>query len=427
MTPILIAPYMYANAGNGTWLAYLFGGGMLIVVALNLNQFARRFTSAGSMYDYAAENLGPTLGALAGWSLLWAYVFVAAAVVGAMSLFVSLLLHDAGLLPAPGATSYVAIAIVLGIICWQAAYRGVQVSAIVMLVLEAISVLIILVLVGIVLLRHGASLDSNQLTVRGGVPNWGLALMTAVFSLVGFESATAFGAEAKRPLVAIPRAVIASVVFASAFFMIATYAEIVGLAHAPKPLDQQTFPLGTLVGLYNVGYLRVPIAIGALFSAFSVCLACITTAGRIAYAVAKTGLFPPALARIEPKHGTPHVAVTVVTVVVMIVAASSLAFGVLPIDVFNNCGTLSAFGFVVIYALISVAAFLYVKRIGALRWSDVAISALAVLLLAVPAVSLIYSTPAPPQRWFAYYFVAFLAVGWVWFSRARFSGRAAKP
>jgi amino acid transporter len=212
--------------------------------------------------------------------------------------------------------------------------------------------------------------------------------------------------------------VIASVVFASAFFIIATYAEIVGLAHASKPLDQQTFPLGTLVGLYNVGYLRVPIAIGALFSAFSVCLACITTAGRIAYAVAKAGLFPSALGAIEPRYKTPHVAVTLVTVIVVSIAAASLAAGALPIDVFNNCGTLSAFGFIVIYAAISVAASLYVKRIGAMRWIDVAISALAVVLLGVPAVALVYSAPAPPQRWFGYYFAGFMVIGLLWFARA---------
>ncbi|MBV9718853.1 MAG: APC family permease [Candidatus Eremiobacteraeota bacterium] len=417
MTPILIAPYMYANAGNATWLAYLFGGGMLIVVALNINQFARRFTGAGSMYEYAAENLGPALGALAGWSLLWAYVLVAAAVIGAMALFVGLLLQDAGLLATPTVAADVVIAAIVGTVCWQAAYRGVQVSAVVMLILEAVSVSIILLLVAIVLTRHGFSVDVTQLTIKGGVPNWGLAVMTAVFSLVGFESATAFGGEAKRPLVTIPRAVIGSVVFASAFFIIATYAEIVGLAHAPKPLDQQTFPLGTLVALYHTGYLRVPIAIGALASAFSVCLACITTAGRVAYAMALANLFPAALARIEPRHDTPNIAVTVVTATTLAIAVAALAAGVAPIDAFNNCGTLSSFGFIVIYALISIAAYLYVKRIGALRWIDGAISALAVILLAVPAVSLVYSNPAPPQRWFPYYFIGFLAIGALWFGR----------
>jgi uncharacterized membrane protein YhaH (DUF805 family) len=53
-----------------------------------------------------------------------------------------------------------------------------------------------------------------------------------------------------------------------------------------------------------------------------------------------------------------------------------------------------------------------------MRWIDVATSALAVVLLGVPAVSLIYSVPAPPQRWFGYYFVGFMVIGWLWFSRA---------
>jgi amino acid transporter len=417
MTPVLIAPYMYANAGNGTWLAYVFGGVMLAFVALNLNQFARRSAGAGSMYEYAAENLGPTVGALAGWTLLWAYAFVAAAVLGAMALFVSLLLGDFGI--HTSAASYVAIALVIAVICWQAAYRGVQVSAILMLALEAISVSIILLLVGFILFKHGPALDVSQMHVQGGMPSWGLAIMTAVFSLVGFESATAFGAEASRPLVTIPRAVIWSVVLATLFFILTTYAEIVGLQHAAKPLDQLDSPLGVLAGLLNVGYLRIPITIGALFSAFSVCLACITTGGRILFAMARGGLFPAALARIEPKHDTPNVAVTAITVVTVVVAIASLAAGVLPVDLFNNGGTLSSFGFVVIYALISIAAVVYVKRLGTLRFVDVAISAIAVVLLAVPAVALIQSVPAPPQRWFVFYFIAFLAVGWAWFAYAR--------
>lgn len=412
MTPILIAPYMFANAGNGTWLAYAFGGTMLAFVALNINQFARRSSAAGSMYGYVADNLGSTAGAIAGWSLLWAYGFVAAAVLGAMALFVDLLLGDAGLHAPP-----VALACVIAIVAWQAAYRGVQVSAIVMLVLEAVSVAVICVLVGIVLFKHGPTLDAAQLTIRGGFPGGvGLAIMFAVFSFVGFESATAFGAEAKRPLVTIPRAVLGSVLFVSVFFIVSTYAEILGLRHAAQPLDKQTFPLGTLAAIFDVGYLQIPIAIGALCSAFSVCLACITTGGRVAYAMATAGVLPPGLARIEPKHGTPNVAVTIVTACTLAVAAASLLARVAPIDVFNNCGTLSSFGFLVIYAMISIAAGVYVKRCGELRWTDVAVSVLAVVLLLVPTIMLFYSVPAPPQRWFVYYFLAFLAAGWVWFA-----------
>ncbi|HEY1882860.1 MAG TPA: APC family permease [Candidatus Cybelea sp.] len=409
MTPILIAPYMYALAGNGTWLAYVFGGTMLTFVALCINQFARRSTSAGSLYHYVAEHLGRAAGAIAGWAAIWAYGFVAAAVLGAMTLFLGLLF---------GSTSWSAFLVVtvIALLAWQAAYRGVQVSALVMLVLEVISVTVISIVVVTVLVARGPSLDLAQLRIEGGFPGGvGLSIAFAVFSFVGFESATAFGAEARRPLVAIPRAVIGSVLFVAAFFVIATYAEIVGFAHAGKPLGAATFPMGTLAQLYGIGFLRVPIAAGALCSAFSVCLACITTAGRIAYAMASAGLFPAVLARVEPRHGTPNVAVTLVTALTLGVALAALALRVAPIDIFNNCGTLSSFGFILIYMLIAVAALVYCRKLGSMRVVDFIVSLIALGLLVLTAIWLFDSVPAPPQRWFGYYFVAYLAAGAIWF------------
>src|SRR4030081_3732435 len=52
MTAALLIPLAFASAGQGTWLAYLFGTIMLLFVVFNLNQFARRSTSPGSMYAY---------------------------------------------------------------------------------------------------------------------------------------------------------------------------------------------------------------------------------------------------------------------------------------------------------------------------------------------------------------------------------------
>ena len=59
MTAALIVPAMYGNAGNGSWLAYAFGTVMLLFVALNLNQFAKRSTTAGSMFAYVDARAGP--------------------------------------------------------------------------------------------------------------------------------------------------------------------------------------------------------------------------------------------------------------------------------------------------------------------------------------------------------------------------------
>lgn len=420
MTPILIAPYMFANAGNASWLAYVFGGIMLLFVALNLNQFARRSTGAGSMYEYAAANLGPLAGALAGWTLIWAYVFVGAAQFGAMTLFVKNLLGAGGTrLPE------LVIFALAAAVWWFFAYRDIQLSTIVMLALETISVSIISVLVGLVLFRHGPSIDQAQVHLQGfSGASIGLGIAFAVFSFVGFESATAFGEEAKNPLVTIPRAVLGSVVLASLFFIVCIYAEILGLRHSKTPLDQLSAPLWTLADLYHAGYFKIPIGIGAIFSSFSVALACVTTGARIILAMARRGSLPAAATRIQTRYATPYVAVAWMMVTMLVVALAMYATRVTPINIFNYCGDLSSFGFIVIYALIAIAAPRYLRRIGDHRAVDYAIAACALLFLLVPAVTLFYPVPAPPANAFAYIFVAYMAAGAIFFIFRR--GRSAR-
>ena len=92
MTAALIVPVMFGAAGTGSWLAYLFGTVMLLFVALNLNQFARRSTSAGSMYAYTSRGLGPTAGGIAGWCLIWAYLFIGIAGLTGFTNFANILL-----------------------------------------------------------------------------------------------------------------------------------------------------------------------------------------------------------------------------------------------------------------------------------------------------------------------------------------------
>jgi amino acid transporter len=412
MTPVLIAPLMYSSAGKASWLAFLFGGVMLIFVALNLNQFTRRSASVGSMYTYAATHLGRDLGALAGWSLIWAYVLVAVAQFGAMSLFANQLLKAVAGVQIPAA----AVSILMAAVLASFAYTDVRLSTILMIALEGASVSIICLLIGIVFFRHGLTPDPQQMQVKGITPTAvGLGVATAIFSLVGFESATAFGAEARNPLRTIPRAVIWSVAIASVFFIVAMYAEIVGLRSSSTPLDKLDAPLATLADLLSVGYLKIPITIGAFFSSFAVALACVNTCARIIFPMAQQRLLPPQATAVHPKHLTPHVSVYATTALMLVAYFIMLALHYGPIDVFNNSATLSAFGFIVIYALISIAAPLYLKSIGELRPLDVVLAAAALLFLIVPAVTLVYPIPDPPVRYFPYVFAAYLAAGFWWF------------
>ena len=101
MTAALIVPLMYSNAGNASWLAYLFGTVMLLFVALNLIQFAKRSTSAGSMYAYTVMGLGTTLGNLSGWCLVWAYLFIGTAGMNGFTIFATTLLGMVGIHVSP--------------------------------------------------------------------------------------------------------------------------------------------------------------------------------------------------------------------------------------------------------------------------------------------------------------------------------------
>src|SRR6201997_3067635 len=97
MTAALIVPLMYSSAGNASWIAYAFGTVMLLFVALNLNQFAKRSSAAGSMYGYTVMGLGTTSGNVSGWCLIWAYLFIGTAGMTGFTIFAGTLLDMIGI------------------------------------------------------------------------------------------------------------------------------------------------------------------------------------------------------------------------------------------------------------------------------------------------------------------------------------------
>ncbi len=113
------------------------------------------------------------------------------------------------------------------------AYRDVKLSARAMLWLEGASVACIVVVLLLVLWKNGLHLDWPQLRLQGSsISGIRLGLVLAIFSFVGFESATALGHEAKEPLRTIPRAVLQCALGAGAFFILAAYAEVLGFRNA---------------------------------------------------------------------------------------------------------------------------------------------------------------------------------------------------
>jgi len=410
MTAALIIPVMYSNTGDWSWLSYALGTVMLLFVAFNLNQFARRSTGSGSMYAYICRGLGLTAGAVGGWSLLWAYMGITTAGVTGFTIFSGKLLAMAGINAPPLLLSAICVAI-----AWFLAWKNVQLSAIMMLVCEGISMALIALLCVIVLFQHNFAIDSAQFATSAfPASSMGLGVVVAIFSLVGFECATAFGDEAKDPLKTIPRAVIMSLLISGAFFVFVTYVMVMGTRGYSTSLDKLDAPLNVLADLAHVGILQVPLSLGAMISFFALALSCLNAGSRILYTMGRHGILPPITATSHKTNETPHVAVTALAAVAFLIPLAATLGGIAMLDLFNYAGTCAAFGFLVPYALITIAAPVYLKAIGQLQTKDIAVCVAALLLLAIPTVGSVYPVPAAPVDSFPYLFLAYLAIGLVW-------------
>jgi amino acid transporter len=411
MTAVLIIPLAFSNAGEGTWLAYLFGTVMLLFVVLCLNQFARRSAAPGAMYTYTARGLGPATGVLSGWALLWCYLMIGTAGLTGFAIFFQQFLSALGFTGTVPPDIFFAIS---AITCWYIAYKDIRISSLVTLVLEGISVFLILSLAAVVLFSRGIHVDTSQLSLKGvGVHGMSLAVVATIFSLVGFESATALGKEAKNPLRNVPRAVIWSLILTGLFMVVMGYVEVYGTRGYGTPLSGLTAPLNTLASIYNVSFFKAPIALGAMISFFSLSLSCLNAGSRIIFPMGEHMVFPSQLSRAHPKNGTPYVAITVY-VAIMFAIPTVLETVTNPVTTFGDVGTLAAFGFLLAYYLITIAAPVYLKRRGELRPRHVVIAVIACVCLLVPTVGSFYPVPPFPVNIFPYIFVAYMAVGGSW-------------
>ncbi len=419
LTPTVNAALVYANAGVATWLTFVFATTGLVFVGININQFARRSASPGSLYAYIARGLGATAGVITGWSLILAYVITAMAVVCGFANYVEVLLNPLGIAPSP----IFLFAICIGL-SWYVAYKDIQLSTAIMLALEAASVGLICLLGAIVLFKKGYAIDTAQLTLQDAKPGGiMLGLVLAVFSYVGFESATTLGDEAKRPLRNIPRSVIISTVVSGLFFVLISYVEILGFNGNATAFDKSDAPLNELANIAGVGFFGILISIGATISFFACTLACINAGARIFFSMGRHGIFHSVVGQVHGRNETPHVAITAAAIVAFLGPASLTLFGVKVLDGYGYFGTIATYGFLVPYILISIAAPVYLHREHQLRVMDVIYSVLGVAFMIIPVLGSVglpgddslFPVPAAPYNVFPYLFLLYLVVGGGWF------------
>jgi amino acid transporter len=177
-------------------------------------------------------------------------------------------------------------------------------------------------------------------------------------------------------------------------------------------LDAIDSPLTVLSSMYGVSWLAIPLEACAMTSFFALALSCINAGSRVIFAMSRHGAFHECFQQVHDTHKTPHKALAVMGVIMFgIISIYCVAGSRAAVDAFGDAGTMGAFGFIGAYALICIAAPLYLKKTGELKTKDMAFSVAGMVLLLIPAVGSVYPAPPAPDNYFPYVFGIYLLMG----------------
>lgn len=413
------AAAIFLGAGNGTMYAFALATIVILAVGYIVSMFARQHASAGSLYTYVAQGLGPSGAFAAGVALLIGSWSIAAGSLGGAVSYVSDLLQLLGI-PAVGVVWYVILTIVIGGIATFFTIRGIRISARISLVLELVSVFIIMVLLVASLVWLGPDAwDPSQFSLSG-VPLQGVAtgMVLGILGFVGFSSADALGREARNPKTAIPRAIMWSAVAVGVLYVFAAYTQIAVLG---DELGEVASPLQAINDRVGMPVWFAPILVfGVAASFFAVVVAPLNVVGRIVYVMGKEGVVPERFGRTHESHLTPHRVLLVAGPAAIILDIILLLIGAHPMDIVVWVDTYGTYGYMVAYALVAIAGVIYTKRRGmpnAMIW---VCAVVAVVSMAYVFFANVWPVPAFPLNVIPYIFVAtmLLAFTRLWWLKA---------
>lgn len=410
LTPALAVAVVAGMAGTASWLVYIAATVALLIVGINVGKLAKRIPAAGSFFLYVSRAMGPSWGMLSGWAMLAAYLFTAMALTVATSLFVKTMLASLGLTYAiPNTVYYLAVSV----IAFLFAARDIRISARIGLTLEAISVVIILFVTIGAVVQFGFTPDLKQFKLEGvNFAGAAQAIVFAIFSYVGFESAATLGKETRNPGKAIPKAINLTAVCAGLFFVFTTYVITQGFHDDAAKLGASGAPLADILAGQSK-YLIALVYFGASISSFACALASLNAFGRMMFSLGRYQFLHSSMGMVHKDHQTPQAALGVGAAINFAVTAAFA--GTAETSTFGWWGTLASYGFIIVYFLCSVAAPFYLKKTGELKTGDVVMGALGAVLMVLSLVGSLYPVPAYPYNLFPYFFLAYIVVGMIWF------------
>jgi amino acid transporter len=333
---------------GGAALVWLLGAAVTLMGALTLVALVTAFPSSGGIYVYLREGYGSLVAFLFGWIKL---VVTGPAAVAAIALiFASYARAFAPL--SDGQVKLLAGALILTLgaanirsVDWSAGIQKASASAKV-IALAFLAVLIFL---------FGSPGDGALFEPYSWSPaSWGgfgLALIPVLWTYAGWVDLTYIAGEVRDPARTFPRAMLGGIGIIVLVYVLANAAYM-------YVLPTQAMAQSTLVasdaarrvfggpGASLVAALVMLATLGALNGS-------ILTSPRVFFSIAEDGFFFRAVAAVHPRYRTPHVAVTVYTVLGLAGVATST---------FEQLAEIFVFGIWPFYGLAVGAVFFIARR-----------------------------------------------------------------
>lgn len=347
-------------AGPAVIVSFLIAGAVCACAALAYAEVAAMIPASGSAYTYSYVALGEIIAWVVGWSLILEYSLVVSAVAVGWSGYAVGFLGGLGVhLPAVlsaglwagGVVNLPAILIIAVVTAMLMV--GARESATVNAILVAVKILALAIFVAVAAPHFSAAnfhpfMPSGIASEAGGVRMGVLPAASIIFfAFYGFDAISTAAEETKRPGRDLPIGILGSMVVCTAIYVIVA-AVAVGAARYDQ-FAASAEPLAFI--LRSVGHGGVAVLIGgaAVVALPTVILAFLFGQSRIFFVMARDGLLPAGLARVDARSGTP-VRMTVATAVLVAILA-----GLAPLDAIAslaNAGTLTAFAAVSLCLLV---------------------------------------------------------------------------
>jgi amino acid transporter len=330
-----------------------------ICAATAIGQLAKRFPSAGGMYNYAAHSLGPWAGFLVAWLFILFEPLVAPFLYlefgwAMREVFQS----EVGWDYAGQWWIWVAL---MTVIVFLLTYRDVRLSTTAGVILGAFEIAIFGGLAIWMLISNAGDINLQPFNPSHAVGDWSgvfKGMVFAILAFIGFEAAAPMGEEAKHPRRTIPRAVIGSAIVIGLFYVLCSFAWVFGAgfdnfvkqASGADPWRD----LGKV--FWGTGWILVFLAICNSIAANS--NAAVNAATRVFYSLARNGLAPRPLGHTHPEFKTPNVAIIWMSGFAFVLSiVAGIAWG--PLNGFAAIATAATPVVILVYMLIAIGCIRY--------------------------------------------------------------------